>query len=58
MLSWNTEGLKNCLTDEDFLNLIVNFDILFFSETWQRKFDSFTLDGYECISVPRKESLH
>lgn len=57
MLSWNVEGLKNCFDDEDFLNLVNNFHILFFSETWQRKNDSFELDGYECVAVPRSESL-
>lgn len=56
-LSWNVEGLKNCLNDEDFLNVVVNFDLVFCSETWQRKGESFELSGYECIDVPRKESV-
>lgn len=57
VLSWNAEGLKNCFEDEDFLNLVHNFDLIFFSETWQRKTDNFQLDGYECIAVPRSESM-
>ena len=57
VLAWNAEGLKNCFEDEDFLNLVNNFDLIFFSETWQRKYDNFQLDGYECIAVPRSESM-
>lgn len=49
-------GLHKCLDDQDFLNCIYQYDILFFSETWQRQGESFELEGYECVHVPRKES--
>lgn len=52
-MSWNVEGLKNSICDEDFLNCIDNFDIVFCSETWAKKSDSFELQHYECINVPR-----
>ena len=51
------EGLKNCLDDHDFVTFVTDFDLIFCSETWQRKNDSFVLEGYECFDVPRKESL-
>jgi len=57
VLSWNVDGLKSCLKDDDFVNFVTNHDLLFFCETWQRKSDSFRLDGYDSIFVPRKESL-
>ena len=57
IISWNVEGLKSSLDDEDFLNLVHNFDLVFCSETWQRRGDNFELSGYECIEVPRVESL-
>lgn len=41
ILSWNVEGLKNCLNDEDFLNIVHSFDLVFCSETWQRKGEHF-----------------
>ena len=50
------EGLHKCLDDQDFLNCIYQYDLLFFSETWQRQGESFELEGYECVHVPRKES--
>lgn len=33
-LSWNTHGLLSIYEDNNFLNLVNNFDILFLSETW------------------------
>ena len=52
-MSWNVEGLKNSICDEDFLNCIDNFDIVFCIETWAKKYDSFKLQHYEYINVPR-----
>ena len=39
------------------MNFVNNFDVIFCSETWQRKNDTFVLDGYECVDVPRKASV-
>ncbi|MEW8546112.1 MAG: endonuclease/exonuclease/phosphatase family protein, partial [Candidatus Thiodiazotropha sp.] len=58
IISWNVEGLNSCIDDEDFINLVSECDILFFSETWQRAGDSFHLKGYEGVDVPRRESMH
>ena len=52
-MSWNVEGLKNSLCDENFLSFIDNFDFLFFSETWAKKNDSLELEHYQCVTVPR-----
>lgn len=57
MLSWNVEGLKKCLDDQDFVNYITSFDLLFFSETWERENSNFSIEGYVKCSVPRKASL-
>jgi exonuclease III len=57
VLSWNVEGLKKCLDDQDFVNFITNFDLLFFSETWERENSNFSIEGYVKCSVPRKASL-
>lgn len=35
ILSWNVEGLCKCLDDQDFLNCIYQYDLLFFGETWE-----------------------
>ena len=39
------------------LNIVHSFDLVFCSETWQRKGEHFDLNGYDCIDVPRKESV-
>lgn len=39
------------------MNFVSNFDLLFFSETWQRNNSKFEINGYNSIFVPRKESL-
>ena len=59
IVSWNIEGLKSCCDDDDYLNFVRNFDIVFLSETWQRCENEFKLDGYECfkVLVPRPESI-
>ena len=57
ILSWNVGGLNSCIDDEDFLNLIKNFDFIFFSETWQKNNEIFSLEGYDSLYVPRPESF-
>ncbi|MEW8547168.1 MAG: endonuclease/exonuclease/phosphatase family protein, partial [Candidatus Thiodiazotropha sp.] len=56
-MTWNVQGLNTCLQDNEFLNFVSQFDILFCCETWQRQNDKFTIEGYNCICVPRPESL-
>ena len=58
IISWNIEGLKSCCDDDDYLNFVQNFDIVFLSETWQRSENEFRLHGYECFDVPRPESIN
>lgn len=36
---------------------MTNNDIIFCSETWQKKGSKFDIDGYKCIYVPRPESM-
>ena len=50
--------MKSCIDDPDFLHLVDDFDILYFSETWQNSDKPFNIQGYESICVPRSESLH
>ncbi|KAL4223417.1 hypothetical protein ACF0H5_016888 [Mactra antiquata] len=49
ILSWNVGGLKSCIDDEEFTNLVQNFDILFFSETWQNTDQPFNIHGYNSV---------
>ena len=39
------------------MNFVTQFDLVFCSETWQKHNDKFDIEGYNCISVPRPESL-
>ena len=51
------EGLGPCLNDSEFLNFVTKNDIIFCSETWQKRGSKFDIDGYKCITVPRPESM-
>ena len=39
------------------MNFVTQFDLVFYSETWQKHNDKFDIEGYNCISVPRPENL-
>ena len=41
----------------DFLIVVQNNDFIFCSETWEKGYDDFCLQGYESVLVPRPESL-
>lgn len=45
------------MSDEDFLDCIEGFDLLFFSETWVKKDEQYQLSNYHCVNVPRKERV-
>lgn len=53
IVSWNVEGLSTCLTDNEFLNFVTQFDLIF----WQRPNDKFNIEVYNCICVPRPDSM-
>ena len=36
-LSWNVQGIRSKLDDQDFLEYISKFDVLIFTETWHSK---------------------
>ena len=57
IISWNVLGLSSCLKDAEFLNFVSEHDLIFCSETWQRSSDKFEIENYQCITVPRPESL-
>lgn len=56
-MSWNIEGLRGCSDDSDYVNFVDNFDLCFLTETWQRRENEFCLKGFDCVDVPRPESL-
>ena len=56
-MTWNVEGLRTCLADDEFLNFVSQFELVFCSETWQKHNDTFSIEGYNCISLPRPESF-
>ena len=37
--------------DNEFLSFVTQFDLVFCSETWQRRNDKFKIEGYNCICV-------
>ena len=58
ILSWNINGLKRKIAENDFLQYISQYDIVVFSETWISKSDSVNLDinGYICDYIPGNKS--
>jgi hypothetical protein len=52
-MSWNTECLKTCINESDFLDFLANFDLFFSCERWQTRRDEYTIDGYTCVDIPR-----
>ena len=50
--SWNINGIKNKLSDPDFLEQLEPYDIFFLSETWIDKIDeNITIDGFYSLNV-------
>ena len=39
------------------LNFVSKHDLIFCIEIWQRSSDKFEIENYQCITVPRPESL-
>lgn len=44
ILSWNINGLKRKLCEQDFLDYLNEYDIVFFNETWLSKHDTYNFD--------------
>lgn len=53
IVSWNINGLLTKLADETFKEILNDFDIIFFNETWISKNNTLELDilGYKCVHV-------
>ena len=45
--------MKSKLDDCDFLNFVLDYDILLFTECWHSKLSNINIDGYSCFSCPR-----
>jgi len=45
------------LSDSDFLDFVNTFDIFFVCETWQKDIIDYNINGYDCVSIPRPESV-
>ena len=45
------------MSDTEFVDFVNNFDLFFCCETWQCANDNFELKGYNCLCVPRIESV-
>ena len=55
VISWNVHGLTRAkLEDEDFVNKLAKYDIIFLYETWANKTSDFDLEGYKCYNLYRK----
>ena len=48
----------NCFSDEDFVNFISQYDLLFFCETWQTHNDIHKIPEYGSVCIPRKTLLN
>ena len=44
MISWNINGLKRKISDQDFLSYIADYDLIFLNETWLSKHDATNLE--------------
>lgn len=50
VLAWNINGLKRKIVDEDFIDFITNYDLIFLNETWISKHETLNFDipGFCC----------
>jgi hypothetical protein len=55
ILVWNVEGLKSKYDDDNFVKFVNKFDLLCFTESWQKPGDTFPIEGYTCVSVFTKK---
>ena len=54
-MTWNVKGLRTCLADDEFLNFVSQFELVFC--TWQKHNDTFSIEGCNCILLPRPEGF-
>ena len=52
-MTWNVQGLPKKLSDSDFLEIINEFDILIFTETWHAKTSKYDIENFDSFSCPR-----
>ncbi len=45
--SWNIKKLSSSIDDEDFINLVENFDLFFVCETWQKSKVNFSISEFD-----------
>lgn len=52
-MSWNINGLRRKITDNDFLTFLSDYDLIFLSETWLSGNDTtnYDIDGYMCEHI-------
>ena len=55
-LSWNVQGIRSKLNDQDFLEYISKFDVLIFTETWHSEITNLNIDGFDNFSCPRPQA--
>ena len=60
ILSWNVNGLVRKLSDTDFLDIVNNYDIVIFTETWISPNTHYNLDikGFISNHIYGKKSIH
>ena len=58
VLSWNINGLRRKIVDEDFVNYISNYDLVFLNETWVPTHVNLNFDipGYCCEFITGNKS--
>lgn len=55
LLSWNVFGLGEKLKDRDFVNTIIDYDMVCLTETWLSAQSDVNLKGFRCIKRPRNK---
>ena len=53
ILSWNVNGLARKIVDPEFISIIKQYDLVFFTETWISKntFFNFDVTDYSCVHL-------
>ena len=54
--TWNINGIGDKFQDDDFVNIVHKYDILFLTETWLGPDESIDVPGYYIYSQCRNKS--
>lgn len=49
-MSWNIHGISSCYDDNDFLNIISEYDLIFLCETWLKENEKVYINDFEIVS--------